>query len=1478
MTKKVFFILTLFLILTKANAQCDGIGTIVVSEIYFDTRWSEDKSEKYHHFGEYIELYNSSDQTVNLLNWVIKDNHTQYKFLVDNFNSTTNFEIGPGKTKIIAYNGVHTDIYGNTISGKDKFIELFPSASGLEADIILQKSMVLYNDVDKISLFNDKGRLIDEVSYLNGSTTRQNPLTYMGINAYTFHISPKLDNGNGGVFNDPIDPAYIKAIYRSDPASYYSNHVSIIFAVQDATPFTMPFSVPTFPVDPFIYSSPNSNDNFNRTESVAYDIMTGSPVGQSRHYFDELGRPTVSLTRDFKENVIWGTQTTYDNFGRKFRESFPTPTCLGLKKIDFLTDIYYAPIFLYNYYSDNNTQNPYQATAEFPFTETNYDALNPGKVINTYGGNKIANDWKTGYSFTVPASQELYYAYGYDYFDGPIDATTGDKQITTKFYKTVTVDANGVENVAFTDGEGKTLATAKSGDAAFADYQVYSLIGIQGYVDVHIPKNTSTGTLLGLASDYTIYDLKDGQVVTQLLPGSVYRVVANNAPSSNPVMALSNTAITPPVGALGVSYEVNYSDYALNLYNKTGQLLKSVQPNAFHAVYPNSIAITNAPAYITGSGFSSSFTYDSLGQLIDSANSDEGQSKFAYRKDGQIRYSQNVMQAAANKVSYTNHDSHARAIESGVITGTTGIWNDALANVDTNTSIGTSRTEQIFTIYDYPENNSGLSYHLPTNYELNSIVAADIQYNINDYIQHNLSGNVAITYNKVGNYPTAITWYSYDIYGRVEWLAQFNEVIGLKTIHYQYDYKGNVSEVIFQKDVPEEYFAHRYTYDINDKLEKVEVATSYIPYSTQAEYKYYISGELQRLEIGNGLQGLDYVYTLGGMIKSINNPKLDGAYGPFFNGNSDNNDLFGMTIDYYDGDYLRSNTNIPGTSTTGSDYVGNIKAIHWANKQMDALNPSQTVGGTNPATQNLYTYTYDRNNWLNNAQYSAVTNTGTTINDDRYREGDLRYDANGNIVKLVRKNDANVLVDDFDYNYVNAGKNQLTHVDDSVGDAVESGDIDDQQANNYEYNDLGQLKRDAKEDLYYFYNTAGLVTAIWKGTTAPIVKFYYNERGQRIKKERLSLTNPNSVISTDFYVMDFDGNIVSVYNRPLSTLLVDQVETPIYGADRLGVYFKGPNHPQGIIQYEIKDHLGNVRAVVARNPTTNAEEEISFADYYPFGEQLPGRNSTAGYRFAFQGQELDPETGKEAFQLRLWEGRLGRWLTTDPMRQYASPYLGMGNNPMKNIDPTGGTSESTGVRLNSDGTYTVVNGKPDGNSGVYLVDHKGNYDVNSSVRIGTSLTDRSFLDHLDNPMKGAIIDTKSKEGQVFIDKLINLNPELHSYMFNARNFGKYDFKSIGASESWTEPAKIKHYYRGSVLNTGEIVSARDVGNFMAGYIAARAGLTWKEARAGFDTYQGWRDNGITTPIMTILPVPEPLNTTKAQGFGYARAVQRYYKK
>ena len=1020
-------------------------------------------------------------------------------------------------------------------------------------------------------------------------------------------------------------------------------------------------------------------NNFNFTHGISYDIK-GNITSISRTYFDELGKSNISLSKDLVSNKVWGTETTYDDQGRPDKTSFAAPSPLtNLKKIGFLSTstAYPSTNNLTTYYSNNNTDEPYQATATQPYSQSNYDKLNPGGVVNVIGGNQIETspgvfEWKTGRAYTVTAAQELYYVYGYNYYDGTL--ALGKEEVITKFYKSVSVDANGNENVSFSDGEGKVLASARSGGTT--SYPIVSTIGTQGFVDVHIPTGSTTPiTLLGGASLYDVYDLtaNTGLITTApLQAGRAYRIVAKTYPTVEPLTYVANAAggaITTSPNAMGVSYGVNYYDFAVNIYNKTGQLIKTVQPNGFTQAFPSNITMSAAPAYMpsTLTNFSSIYAYDNLGQVIVATSSDEGTSRFAYRQDGQIRYSQSALQLPANKVSYTNYDSYARPIESGVITGSTGIWAAAQGLVDLSTMVAGVATEQTVTIYDDATNNAS-SITMPANQSLASVLptAGLTSAQIALYTQKNLSGNVAMTFTKPGASITAITWYSYDIYGRAEWVVQFNDGIGAKTIDYEYDYQGNVKKVIFQKYRSGELFAHEYTYDANSVLTDVKTSTTNIPGSfiAQAQYSYYKTGELKRTYLQQAQQGLDYVYTLGGALKSINHPSLT----PLNDPGQDSNDLFGMTLDYYKDDYIRAGTNIVSSSNiTGSnqDFNGNIKASRWANKNslMDWANGTTSQKG--------YLYNYDRNNWLTGATFgnTASTPTATITPLTKYKEGNLTYDPNGNIKKLQRTNDAGTIVDDLSYEYPVGNGNKLDRVAEAAPITTDPTDIENQLPNNYSYDAIGQMTKNISENISYEYNTQGLVLEVRNLTSGkPLVKFFYNERGQRIKKESYDIPAGGTLQSTTYYIVDLAGNAMANYQQAANSV-IKQSELPIYGASRLGVYYRAT----GAMSYQLTDHLGNVRAVVTKQGV-NPPTMTSYADYYPFGEQLPRRNSMSGYRYAFQGQELDSETNMEAFQLRLWDGRIGRWLSPDPYGQYASPYLGMGNNPISLIDPDGGST------------------------------------------------------------------------------------------------------------------------------------------------------------------------------------------------------------
>jgi RHS repeat-associated protein len=124
--------------------------------------------------------------------------------------------------------------------------------------------------------------------------------------------------------------------------------------------------------------------------------------------------------------------------------------------------------------------------------------------------------------------------------------------------------------------------------------------------------------------------------------------------------------------------------------------------------------------------------------------------------------------------------------------------------------------------------------------------------------------------------------------------------------------------------------------------------------------------------------------------------------------------------------------------------------------------------------------------------------------------------------------------------------------------------------------------------------------------------------------------------------------------------------------------------------YELKNHLGNVLAVVSdvkigvdvqqvNVPLVDyyVADVVEMTDYEPFGMQLANRHWMSGdrYRFGFNGKESDDEWNGDGnmvdFGLRIFAPCLGRFFSGDPLgfaQESLSPYCSAGNNPVKFID------------------------------------------------------------------------------------------------------------------------------------------------------------------------------------------------------------------
>ena len=55
----------------------------------------------------------------------------------------------------------------------------------------------------------------------------------------------------------------------------------------------------------------------------------------------------------------------------------------------------------------------------------------------------------------------------------------------------------------------------------------------------------------------------------------------------------------------------------------------------------------------------------------------------------------------------------------------------------------------------------------------------------------------------------------------------------------------------------------------------------------------------------------------------------------------------------------------------------------------------------------------------------------------------------------------------------------------------------------------------------------------------------------------------------------------------------------------------------------------------------------------------------------------------------MYDSRIGRWTSTDPYGQYYSPYVGMGNDPVNQVDPNGGYASAFGNSLVRRGAFMV---------------------------------------------------------------------------------------------------------------------------------------------------------------------------------------------
>ena len=99
---------------------------------------------------------------------------------------------------------------------------------------------------------------------------------------------------------------------------------------------------------------------------------------------------------------------------------------------------------------------------------------------------------------------------------------------------------------------------------------------------------------------------------------------------------------------------------------------------------------------------------------------------------------------------------------------------------------------------------------------------------------------------------------------------------------------------------------------------------------------------------------------------------------------------------------------------------------------------------------------------------------------------------------------------------------------------------------------------------------------------------------------------------------------------------------------------------EGQRRYELSNHLGNVLAVITdrkegKGGVLNGNYlyfeavTVTATDYFPFGMTMPGRSvAIDSYRYSFNGKEDDSEWAKQDYGFRIYDKRIGRFLSIVP--------------------------------------------------------------------------------------------------------------------------------------------------------------------------------------------------------------------------------------
>ncbi len=605
------------------------------------------------------------------------------------------------------------------------------------------------------------------------------------------------------------------------------------------------------------------------------------------------------------------------------------------------------------------------------------------------------------------------------------------------------------------------------------------------------------------------------------------------------------------------------------------------------------------------------YEYDHRGRITTKHTPGQGRSKLVYDQKDRLIMSQDAQQLAEGRWSVVKRDTRGRVIIKGEISSTTAraahqTSADASAFIEEIFEGNTSGDLMYYTNIAYPLLNGegdvlnvyyfdNYNFNFPPNFNFTAFNEISNPTEVTRGMPTGSKTRILNPTGSLGGWLTTVSYYNdekkpiqaftqnhrggfdrFDTY-----YTDFNEVH--KTVQHQ-KYKSTSTVHTFTT---------RYKYIAETgQLQNIYCQIDNDPEILVSNRFYNQMGQLQTLRLhrkpgtSNYLQNINYRYNTQGQLTHINDPSLV----PTGGGNSDNDDVFGQQLVYFDtgGELEYDPTN--SYYQIAPRYDGNISAMLW-----NAKTPDEDA---TTLSQNAYIYHYDDFGQMSAALYAADDpsfpgeydqNSGT------YNEL-VEYNLGGRI-KAISRNTYDVnqqgvinVMDNLSYSYANGGyrlesveDNGLANHTQQYKHFVDGASL----SNEYTYDYVGRTLKDYNRNVTFSYNRLGLPRSISSNGTGYSIGYKYDASGNKLQK--------------------FTGRPIcppGVLCAAMPSVTTDYIGNFVYEDDELKMIY----HPEGVIRptpsnadneteyvydYFIKDYLGNVRVVLTEENATYTEKFLA---------------------------------------------------------------------------------------------------------------------------------------------------------------------------------------------------------------------------------------------------------------------------------------------